>query len=483
MKLKKLLKDIPYKEVKGSKEVEITGICGHSKMVAPGNLFIAKRGTQYDGTQFIPDALSAGACAVVTDIYNPFLENCVQIICDDINQVTPLLSANYYQKPSDELTTIGITGTNGKTTTAYLIRHILETAHIPTGLMGTIEYIVGDSRLMATHTTPDVIFNHRLLREMITKGCQAAVMEVTSHALEQKRTELIDFDIAIFTNITQDHLDYHLTMEKYQQAKSLLFSSLKESSRAILNADDPACTFFQENTKAKIMTYGIHNHADVHASHIVMSLVKTTFTLEYDSYTEEISLPLIGQFNVYNALAAIATGIALGIPIGSLKEALASFPKVPGRMEKIPTRGHNPVFVDFAHTPDGLENALKTLRQLAEGKIICIFGCGGNRDASKREKMGRVASQYADVSIITTDNPRLEDPKMIAEQIAAGFLEAQQFFIELDRKEAIRKGLSLAEKKDIILIAGKGHELFQIFANKTVAFDDRQVVRDFYHEI
>lgn len=482
MKLKKLLKDIPYRAVKGSKEIEITGICSHSKMVAPGNLFIAQKGAQYDGTQFIPDAVAAGAHAIVTDIYDPFLEDCVQVICENVAQVAPLFAANYYQNPSHELNLIGITGTNGKTTTSYLIYHILQKAHIFSGLIGTIEYILGNNRIIASRTTPDVILNHKFLRDMKTQGCQAAIMEVSSHALVQKRVENIDFSVAVFTNLTTDHLDYHKNLSNYQQAKSLLFTQLQDTSVALFNHDDPISAQFMEKTNAQIMTYGLYEGSDIVARDIHMSLTKTVFTVEYKDQKEEISLPLIGKYNIYNALAAIGVGLFFQLSLADMKHSLSCFPGVPGRMEKVGVKGKYHIFVDYAHTPDGLENVLRTLQEIKEGRVICLFGCGGDRDSSKRKDMGAIAEKYADISIVTSDNPRSEDPKDIAQQIVQGFSSMQNLYVELDRKEAIRKALSLADKKDIILIAGKGHEMFQVFANQTIAFDDRKVIRELLNE-
>ncbi|MBA3816444.1 MAG: UDP-N-acetylmuramyl-tripeptide synthetase, partial [Parachlamydiaceae bacterium] len=324
MKLKKLLKNLAISQVKGSKDLEITGVCANSKLVAPGNLFIARKGNTDDGSAFIPEALAAGAVAVLTDIYDPFIKHEVtQLIHPDVASIEGLLSAHYYQFPSAELYMVGITGTNGKTTTSFLIKHLLDAVKSSCGLIGTIEYIIGQHRYQATRTTPDVSTNQKMLREMVIQNCQSAVMEVTSHALDQKRVDNIDFDVAVFTNLTLDHLDYHQTMESYAAVKSQLFSSLDPSKnkihhsfskRAIINIDNPWYSKMLEGCQAKVLTYGLSKNADLRATDIVLTSTGTTLTLIYQGEKGELKWPLVGQFNVYNCLAATAVGLVRNIP-------------------------------------------------------------------------------------------------------------------------------------------------------------------------
>jgi UDP-N-acetylmuramoyl-L-alanyl-D-glutamate--2,6-diaminopimelate ligase len=484
MKLKKLLKDIPVTLVKGSKEMEITGICPNSKLVAPGNLFIAKKGRAENGALFIPEALAAGAVAVLTDIYDPSLKNITQIIHPDVASIENLLAAQYYQFPSDELYMVGITGTNGKTTTSFLVKHLLDHLDRPGGLIGTIEYIIGKYRYQASRTTPDVCSNHKMLREMLLQKCPHAVMEVTSHALDQGRVQSIDFDVAVFTNLTLDHLDYHNTMENYFNAKNKLFSSLNPHKKkrshhfpktAVVNVDSPWHHRIVKECHAPIITYGIENRADLHAKNIVFSSTKTQMTLCYQKQCVSLQFPLIGRFNVYNCLATVAVGLARRVPLDIIAPILQSAPPVPGRLEPVPNPLGLKIYVDFAHSDDALANVFECLRELKTGRLITIFGCGGDRDATKRPKMAQVCEEFSDIIIVTSDNPRSEDPIAIAKQIAQGFTRKDCYVLELDRRKAIAHAISRASSDDIILIAGKGHETYQIFAHKTVEFDDRKV--------
>lgn len=472
MRLKKLIQQISDIEVRGSKEIEITGLCANSKLVSPGSLFIAKKGLKQDGNKFIPDAIAAGAIAILTDMYDPFLE-VVQLIHSDVSKIEAILAAAYYQYPSSCLKMIGITGTNGKTTTSFLIKHVLDSAQMKTGVIGTIEWIIGDCRFPATMTTPDVITNHKLLKEMVGAKCQAAVMEVTSHALDQNRVGEIGYDIALFTNLTQDHLDYHGDMETYRRAKENLFSGLSDDKWAIFNSDDPA----QFRTKAKVLTYGIEKPADLRAKDLKLSDKGIQFTAVYKGLGIECKSPLIGKFNVYNLLAAIAVGLCSNLTLEHCIVALKTFKGVPGRLERVKNRLGLNIFVDFAHTDDALERVLETLIPIKKGKLITVFGCGGDRDKQKREKMGRVVSRLSDSAIITSDNPRSEDPEAIIQQILKGIDPKCSFEVEVDRQKAIQRAIELMTKDDILLIAGKGHEKEQIFAHKIIPFDDVEVAK------
>ena len=484
MKLKKLLKDIPVKQIKGSKEIEITGICVNSKMAAPGNLFIAKRGFLDDGNRYIPEALSAGSAAVLTDMYDPSLKNITQVIVSNVTEIEGMIAAQYYQFPSDDLLMVGITGTNGKTTTSFLVKYILDKFRGPCGLIGTIEYIIGEHRYQATRTTPDVTTNQKMLREMVMQGCRSAVMEVTSHALDQHRVDNIDYDIALFTNLTLDHLDYHHNMDNYCLAKSMLFQSLGSGSRkkkdafskvAIVNADSPWHKRMIEKCTVKIMTYAIENSADLRASDIQLASSGTAFKITFQGKTLPCVIPLVGRFNVYNSLAAIAVALNQGFDLPTIIELIATAHPVSGRLEAVPNKLGLKIYVDFAHSDDALINVLECLQELRKGRIITVFGCGGDRDQSKRPKMAQAVEDFSDLGVVTSDNPRTEDPAAICRDIVAGFKSKDRYIVELDRREAIKKAIDLAKPDDILLIAGKGHETYQIFSHKIVEFDDRKV--------
>ena len=488
MKIKQLIKDVANITVKGSKDIEISGITSNSKMVSPGNLFVARRGAVSDGNAFIPEALQSGAVAVLTDIFDPSLRDVVQIITPFVIDVEAELAANYFKQPSQELFMVGVTGTSGKTTTTYAIRHILECAKIRSGLIGTIEYIAGDARYPATRTTPDVVANQKMLREMVRAGCQACVMEVTSHALEQKRVAHIEFDIAVFTNLTHEHLDYHLSMEGYAQAKQKLFKTLKsaDSSKkarlpkvAIFNADSPWHEKMKEGCPARIFTFAIENEADLKAVDITFSSEGSRFTVVYQNERVEFFWPLVGRFNVYNALSVISVGLAKGLLLSEIKEYLSSFESTPGRLERVNNPLDLNIYVDYAHKVDALKNVLVTLRECTKGKIITVFGCGGDRDREKRPKMGHAAELLSDIVIVTSDNPRSENPQAIADEIIAGFQNPKQHTVELDRKKAIEMAIDAATNNDIVLIAGKGHETKQYFHHHTIDFDDRLMAYEY----
>jgi UDP-N-acetylmuramoyl-L-alanyl-D-glutamate--2,6-diaminopimelate ligase len=484
MKIKKLLKDIPGLQIKG-KDVDITGICANSKLVAPGNLFIAKKGLSSDGAQYIPDAIASGAVAILTDFYNPFLKDVTQVIHLDVSSIEGLLAATYYQFPSQELFTVGLTGTNGKTTTSFLVKHLLDKLAGRSGLIGTIEYIIGDHRYQATRTTPDVVANHKMLREMVSQNCRCAVMEVTSHALDQGRVEHIEYDVAIFTNLSLDHLDYHHSMENYCLTKSKLFKSLKPNKNAkngkpsiktaVINCDSPWSLQMVEGCPASILTYGINNpEADLLASNIQLTSTGTSFNACYQGKKVLVQSPLVGRFNVYNTLAAIGVLLSRQIELETIVDAVKTFKSVSGRLEIVPNPLGLKIYVDFAHSDDALLNVLGCLNEFKQGRMITVFGCGGDREVTKRPKMAQASEQLSDYTIVTSDNPRSEDPAAIAKQIVAGF-NKDAHMVELDRHAAIAHAIDIATCDDIILIAGKGHEPYQIFAHKIVEFDDRKV--------
>lgn len=478
-KLKTLSRTVNGK-LYGNADCEISGMSADSRFVKPGDLFVVKKGAKFDGSTFIPDAIQSGAKALLTDLYSPFL-SIPQIVVSDLLKAEAKLAATLYSHPSKELLMIGITGTNGKTTSCYLIKHLLEHFGIHTGLLGTIEQIIGALKRPAALTTNDVITNHRLLHEMRTQNCRGCVMEVSSHALAQKRVDEISFDLPIFTNLSQDHLDYHGSMEEYLRAKSLLFSTIEKGKitgfnrdkRAIVNIDSPATPDLLKECPIAPLTYGFSENAELRAQEVTLTAKKTKFTLTTPDGTIPIVTPLIGRFNIENTLAALSVGYSLGLPLEEMAKALKGFPQVPGRLERV--KGEIDLFVDYAHTPEALSSTLKTLRELTSQKIITVFGCGGDRDRSKRPLMGKAVEEGSDFAIVTSDNPRSEDPQTIVDQITTGMSSPE---VILDRTEAIHRAVEIATSGDIVLIAGKGHETYQIFAHQTIDFDDRLVAKE-----
>jgi len=472
VKLKKLVQGIEGLQIKGNKETEITGLTADSNTVCPGNLFIAKKGATRDGAEFIPQAVQSGAAAVLTCVYDPFLK-ISQLICESPESVEAKLAAQLYGNPSEALWVAGVTGTKGKTTVSYLLRHLLERIGKPAGLIGTVETIVGPKSFPSTFTTHDAIRNQKLLREMASAGCEAAVLEVSSHGLEQGRVEEIAFDLALFTNLYPDHLDYHLTMEAYAAAKKKLFGKAKE---AVFNADSPWTDFMRGNSLG--FTYGIEQPADLAASEIRLNADGASFLASYQGKTERFSTPLLGKYNVSNVLAAISAGLLLGFELPLLAEIFHKIPTVPGRLERVETDLGFSVFVDFAHTGEALDNVLAALSETAPKRLIAVFGCGGGRDPGRRTGMAAAAEKRAGLTIITTDNSRNEDPQEICRQILSGFKRPEKARVELDRRRAIQMAIEEASPGDIVLIAGKGHERMQISGSQSVPFDDCLVAKE-----
>jgi UDP-N-acetylmuramoyl-L-alanyl-D-glutamate--2,6-diaminopimelate ligase len=379
------------------------------------------------------------------------------------------MASKFYGDPAKKLQMIGITGTKGKTTTSYLIRHLLEEMKVPSGLMGTVEILSKNFHSFSKLTTQDVIFNHKMLHQMGKEGCKACVMEVSSHGLSQRRVDEISFDVAIFTNLHSDHLDYHKTLEEYISAKQKLFHQCQ--GVVIVNADSPFSSFMQGGKKR--YEVGIEK-GDLRAQEMQILQEGISFSIEGVLF----HIPLLGRFNVYNALSSIAFGIDQGWSLSSISSCLRTFQGVPGRLQSIPNQKGITILVDYAHTGESLQSVLATLKSFAKRKIIVVFGAGGGRDPARRKQMGEAAGLYADVSIITTDNPRKEDPQTICQQILEGFSSSQEVVLEMDRKKAIEKAIHLAQEQDIVLIAGKGHEKMQIFADRTIHFDDVLVVKE-----
>ena len=473
VKLEKLIEGLDL-DVRGSLDVDVYGIGSNSQTVCPGDLFIARRGQKFDATQFIPDVAEAGAVAALTDLYNPFAPSVTQLITSDVAHLEEELVQRFYDYPARKLSLIGITGTNGKTTTSYLLHHLFQ----PCGLIGTVEWRLGHSTVPATRTTPDLVTLTKFFYEMSGARCQRAVMEVSSHALSQGRARSFTFDVAVFTNLTQDHLDYHHTMEEYAAAKAKLFSSLDKKASAVVNIDDPACPMMVANCPAQILTYGFDTKAELRASDLRLTAEGMEFIIHYQGASHSFTSKLIGRFNVYNLLAAIGVGITQNLALSDVLAKLSSFSSVPGRLERVPNNRDVPIFVDYAHTDDALRNVLETLQECKKGRIITVFGCGGSRDVGKRPKMARIAESLSDVVIITSDNPRQEDPEEIIRQVLNGITNRSECHVEVDRKKAIAKAVSLAKENDIVLIAGKGHEKTQEFKDHSIPFDDCLVAKE-----
>jgi len=477
MQLKTLLDAIETTSVDGPTDREVTSIVYDSRRVQTGAMFVALKGEKANGAQFIAQAVEKGAGAVVSE-ERELKTRATNVVVPKAREALADLAAEFYEHPSRHLKIVGVTGTNGKTTTAFLAKHICEQALLRCGLLGTVRYEIGDRILPASRTTPESADVQEMLWQMRAAGCKAAVMEVSSHALVQARVRGLEFDAAVFTNLTQDHLDYHQTMEAYFAAKSLLFAHLtaqprKKKAQAIINVDDRygAKLVARFRNDLRVTTYGVGVQSDFRASNVRIDFHGTSYQLDAGGRSYLVRLPLIGHFNVYNSLAALAASHAIGVDVRTGVLALANAPAVPGRLEPIPAMRQFKVFVDYAHTDDALLNVIKTCRELNPARLIVVFGCGGNRDRTKRPRMGAVVDSHADYAIVTSDNPRREDPVAIIGEITPA-MRAGRFEVVVDRKEAIHRAIAMAASRDIILIAGKGHETYQEFADHTVAFDD-----------
>jgi UDP-N-acetylmuramoyl-L-alanyl-D-glutamate--2,6-diaminopimelate ligase len=455
----------------------VTGIAYRSDAVISGDAFFCIPGFRHDGHDFAADAVSRGAVAVVAkrDLAN--LDDTPVAIVSDPRAALALASSRFYGYPSERMQLVGVTGTNGKTTTTYLLDSVLRAADRTTGLLGTVEIRVGDERRPAGRTTPESADLQAIFAEMIERGVEAAVMEVSSHAIDLHRVDGVRFAVAAFTNLSQDHLDYHQSMEEYYAVKRRLFTDLSEGP-AVINVDDPAGeTLAGELPDA--WTVGFGPRARVRASDLDLGQRVSAFTLACEVGEARVRLPLAGRYNVSNALVAAGCGLALGLDMRDIVEGLEAAPQVPGRLERIDCAADFSVFVDYAHTPDGLEKAISAVRDVTRGRVITVFGCGGDRDPEKRPLMGAAAGLLSDVVVVTSDNPRSEDPVGIILHIEDGLRPVRDdYLVEVDRHRAIERAVAMAEPGDAVLVAGKGHEDYQIFAERTIHFDDREVVRE-----
>ena len=479
-----LVTSLPQAVSTGDPHLEIGGIAYDSRQVKPGDLFVCIRGFSVDGHRFADEALARGAVSLVIeksadialDIEVPIIQT------EDSREALALLSAKFYDHPSRKLRLIGVTGTNGKTTTTYLIKSILDGAGHKVGLVGGVGNQIGDRLLPTERTTPESLDLQRLFHEMVMAGCDYAVMEVSSHAISLARTRGSEFDIGVFTNLSQDHLDFHSNLEDYFETKASFFTSLeadasKTGKAAILNLDDECGVEIARRAMVPVVSYGTAPEAMYRATDIQIEPTGLDYRLTCPEGDFPVRLPITGYFNVYNSLAALGATVTAGITVDQAVRGLAWAKAVPGRLEAVDVGQSFTVLVDYAHTPDGLQNALQAVRGLASRRSIVVFGCGGDRDKTKRPLMGEVAGKMADVVIVTSDNPRSEDPWAICEAVAQGLRRTigdKPYEIIVDRREAIYHAVELAKPSDIILIAGKGHETEQIIGDRIIHFDDRE---------
>jgi len=484
MQLKELIKQLPVLRVEGPLDRDVAGITYDSRRVTPGMVFVAIAGAHSDGHDFINTAIDRGAAAVIFERNGFSSPRATRIKVSDSREALARAAAAFYQHPSSRLRVIGVTGTNGKTTVAFMVKQVLESAGIKAGLLGTVRYEIGDRVIPAQRTTPESVEVHQMMSQMVASGCKACVMEVSSHALDQKRVTGVDFDVAIFTNLTQDHLDYHGSMENYLAAKQKLFTKTANGAKrgaVVINIDDSGGRHLANESDAEVkLTYGIKGAASIRAVKVHLGADASQFTIETPRQSFACKLPLIGRHNIYNALAATGAAFALELDPSRIQSALNHIEPVPGRLERVSAGQPFGVFVDYAHTDDALFNVLTTLREITKGRLLLLFGCGGNRDSGKRAKMGRVAAQLADYTLITSDNPRKESPAVIAQQVEEGFrsVKTADYKVELERRRAISEIIGMARPGDTVLLAGKGHETYQEFEDTVVPFDDRVYARE-----
>ena len=475
MLLKDVLKDIPLLGMTADPETEIGGVSYDSRSTRPGDLFTAITGTVSDGHRFIPAAAEKGASVVLCErppeIAIPY------VLVADSRFALAIASRNFFGDPAGNMTMIGVTGTNGKTTTTYLIKHILESRGAKVGLIGTNCNMIGGEELPTERTTPESYELHKLFREMLDARCTHVVMEVSSHSLVLHRVAGIRFAVGIFTNLTQDHLDFHKDMDDYAAAKALLF---KVSGLAVLNSDDPYAAFMQERAECPVRRFAVEDAAaDLRAENLQLEPDGVEFDAAAAGERAHVRLGIPGRFSVYNSLGVLAACTALGVPLSEGAEALATAKGVKGRVETVPTDGDYTILIDYSHTPDALENVLKTVRETAKGRVVAVFGCGGDRDRKKRPIMGRIGTELADFSIITSDNPRTEDPDAIIREILTGVsAPAEKYIAITDRVKAIEYAIEHHRPGDVIVLAGKGHETYQEINHVKHHMDEREIVAE-----
>lgn len=476
MILSELLKDVAVKDMCGAGKMKITDIACDSRKVKVGSLFVCITGYETDGHKYAKSAVENGAVAVIAEHALPTV-GVPCVVVENTRKAMAHIAAAYYGYPFKEFKLVGITGTNGKTTTTYLIKSILEHTGKKVGLIGTNQNMIGDIVIPTSRTTPDSLELMQLFSEIAKNDVDYVVMEVSSHALALDRVTACRFDVGAFTNITQDHLDFHKTMEEYLKAKSILFDI---SDIGVINVDDKMSGYLLEKEKCDdVITYGIENDARLKASEIKLMRSGVEFSLSYGDESERVSLNIPGQFTVYNAMTAIGCSLGLGLSLKEAVDGIHSADGVKGRIEVVDTPGKDyTVIIDYAHTPDGLLNVINAIRGFSKGRVVTLFGCGGDRDATKRPIMGKIAGELSDFCIITSDNPRHEKPEDIISQVESGIKQTDcDYKVIVNRFEAIEYALDHAQKDDIILLAGKGHETYQVLGDNTIKFDEREIVR------
>ena len=473
-----LLKDLIFDVDDEFEDLQITGITSDSREIKDGYAFVCIKGVNDDGHKYSEIAAEKGAVVVFTE-RKMNVKN--EIVVSDTRELYADMCAKWFGNPADSLKLIGVTGTNGKTSITYMLKSILEHFGHKVGLIGTIQNMIGDEVIQTKNTTPGVYELNRLFADMKNKGCSYVVMEVSSHALDQKRVCNLSFDAAIFTNLTQDHLDYHITMENYLLAKKRLFSMCKT---AIVNCDDEYCEKLVEGLNCKVVSYSLGDNSTYSAKAIKYNPTSVEYELVSNNILNHIKFNTGGKFSVYNSMCAAVTAIELGLPIGEISNAIQSIEGIKGRAESVPTGRDFSVIIDYAHTPDGLKNILKTFRDCEKNRVIALFGCGGDRDKTKRPIMGNIATRYADYVIVTSDNPRSEDPDEIINDILVGTTGSKTpIKVITNRIEAIKYAISIAQSGDIIVLAGKGHETYQILNTGTIHLDEREIVLEALKEI
>ena len=472
MLLRDLLNGIEYNEILREKDVEISGISYDSRKVNPGDLFVCVKGYNSDGHKYAEDAVKKGAVALVCE--DDVSCDVPVVMVNSSRKALSFISAAFYDHPSEKLRIIGITGTNGKTSSTYFLKSILEACGYKVGLIGTNQNMIGDKILETERTTPESLELNELFSQMVEEKVNYVVMEVSSHSLYLDRVSEIKFKVGAMTNITQDHLDFHKTMDEYAKAKAILFGQCETS---VLNTDDKYFPLMKENVKGDLITYGMENNPDIIACDVFMNRNGISYNVKAGEENLRISVPVPGKFNVYNSMLALSIAYALDIPMAFIRMALKNQKGVKGRMEIVDTDTPYSVIIDYAHTPDGLLNVLNSINEFKEKRVITVFGCGGDRDNKKRSIMGKIATELSDYTIITSDNPRTENPEKITEEIASGTVN-ENYTVIVNRKEAIKYALEIADEGDIILLAGKGHETYQILNEGKIHFDEREVVKE-----
>ena len=471
MKLIEIVEALPGAKLYGDNDIQITSITNNSRECSEGSLFVAVRGFQTDGHKYIASAVDSGASAVICEEYNPNVQ-CPQIVVENSRRCEALAAAKFYGYPSKKFKLIGVTGTNGKTTVTYLVKHILDSCGFKTAVIGTNQNIIGDEIIETGRTTPHSIELQGLFSKMADAAVDFCIMEVSSHALELDRVYGCRYSVGAFTNLTQDHLDFHKTMENYMKAKARL---MEISDVAIINTDDAYGKQIALSSPCKTFCYSTVGDSDYKAQNIKLSSDGVSFSLATQNYV----LGIPGEFSVYNALCAIGIAKAVGVEDGKISAALATASGVKGRAEIVPVNTDYTVLIDYAHTPDGIENILSAVKGFCDGRVIIVFGCGGDRDSSKRSIMGEIAANMADFCVVTSDNPRTENPKKIIEMIEEGVKKGSAEYVVIEnRRDAIEYTLKTARKNDCVVLAGKGHETYQILNSGTIHFDEREVVKE-----